>query len=119
MLANLNYGELDGQRILNADSYDLLWNPSTALDIQSEFNLFQREHFSQFTPVTHGLSWYLGEIDGHRIVFHAGRDTGFTSFILLIPDEQIGVVIASNWDQTDTPSMAGDLARLILESVDQ
>jgi CubicO group peptidase (beta-lactamase class C family) len=110
LIANLNRGELDGHRILKAKSYDLLWKPSTDLDIESEFNAFQ-QHFKQFSPVTHGINWYLGEFQGHRVVFHAGGDTGFRSFEILLPDDLIGVVIASNWDHT-----ASEIVDIILKS---
>jgi len=115
LIANLNRGELNGHRILKADSYDLLWKPSTSLDIESEFNAFQLEHFMQFSPVTHGINWYLGEFHGHFVVFHAGVDTGFRSFEILLPNELIGVVIASNWYYTDTPKLAADIVDLILK----
>lgn len=116
LIANLNHGEIDGHRILKPESCELLWTPSTKLDIQSEFNDYQREHFRYYAPITHGLFWYLGELDGHRVVFHAGGDTGFRSFEILLPDDQIGVVVASNWYETDTPKIAADLIRLVLSS---
>jgi len=119
LIANLNRGEIDGHRILKPESYKLLWTPSTKLDIQSHFNGYQRDHFRYYAPMTHGLFWYLGELDGHRVVFHAGGDTGFRSFEILLPDDQIGVVVASNWYETDTPKLAAELVRLFLSSDDK
>jgi CubicO group peptidase (beta-lactamase class C family) len=99
MLVNLNRGELRGARILRPESYDLLWEPTTdqAADGPSV-----------------GLSWFLGELQGRRTVSHGGGDTGFRSYILLMPDDGIGVVIASNWSGTDTEMLAHEIADLIL-----
>jgi CubicO group peptidase (beta-lactamase class C family) len=97
MLANLNRGELNGRRILRAESYDLLWTPTFSND-----------------DVTVGLSWFLGEHDGHRTVGHGGGDTGFRSFIVLLPDNDIGIVLASNWEGTDSGVIARGVLDLVL-----
>ena len=79
--ANLNRGELDGARILKDSTYDLLWQP---LD----------EEFPEI-----GASWFLAEHRGHRAVSHGGRDLGFRSHLVLVPDESLGIVAVSNLDR--------------------
>jgi len=81
-LANLNRGELDGQRILKASTYDVMWQPGT--DVDSGI----------------GMSWKLGKRGGLQIVSHGGRDTGFRSFILLVPEASLGIVVSTNYDRT-------------------
>ncbi|MGI9627901.1 MAG: serine hydrolase domain-containing protein [Longimicrobiales bacterium] len=99
MLVNLNRGDLGGRRILRPESYDLLWGLTT-------------------DPATDGasvgLSWFLGDYQGHRTVSHGGGDTGFRSHILLMPDDGVGVVIASNWSGTDAGSIANGIVELVL-----
>ncbi len=107
MLVNLSRGELDGRRILRAESHDLLWTPTT----EKPANTVPMPNAFQV-----GLSWGLGEHAGHRTVFHGGRDTGFRSYVLLLPDDGIGIVLASNWDQTDTRTLARGILDLILTS---
>ncbi len=99
MLVNLGRGELNGQRILPRESYDLLWQPSTD---------------NMEDGVRVGLSWFLSDYEGHPVVSHGGGDTGFRSFILLMPDDGIGVVIASNWSGTDTGALGNEIAHLVL-----
>ena len=103
MLANLNRGELNGRRILRAESYDLLWTATTGTS----------RNDSQV-----GLSWFLGEFAGHKTVSHGGGDTGFRSYILLLPDDNIGIVLASNWQRTNTGAIAHNILDLILASSD-
>jgi hypothetical protein len=69
MLANLNRGELDGRRILQASSYELLWAKTT------------KSGPDNFV----GLSWFVRDRAGHCIVYHGGGDTGFRSYIMLLP----------------------------------
>lgn len=94
MLVNLNRGELDGRRILREESYDLLWTSTTDHKI--------------------GLSWFLdAEADARRIM-HGGSDLGFCSYVVLLPDEGIGVVLASNWQETDVEEIIFGIVDLIL-----
>ena len=77
MLANLARGELDGERILETASYDVMWSSGDD------------------TPDI-GLSWWLEPFDGRPCVTHSGADTGFNSHIILLPEDGIGAVAMSN-----------------------
>jgi len=85
-LANLNRGELDGRRILQASSYDLLWTPQ--VDVPEPPNAPYK--------VKVGLSWFLLEHRGHRLVGHGGSDRGFQTFLVLAPDDGVAVVMMIN-----------------------
>jgi tetratricopeptide (TPR) repeat protein len=95
--ANLNKGVLNGNRILRTESYDLLWKNSIT--------------FTDETQI--GLSWFLGDYHGIQTVGHGGGDTGYRSNITLLPEKQIGIIIASNYDLTPMGAIrAGVLAIL-------
>jgi CubicO group peptidase (beta-lactamase class C family) len=93
MLVNLNRGELDGRRILREESFDLLWTSTT-------------DH-------TIGLSWFIHEEDGDWEILHGGSDLGFRSYIVLLPEDGIGVVLASNWQRTDAEEIIYGVVDLI------
>jgi hypothetical protein len=80
-MANMNRGELDGQRILKDSTYDIMWKPAG-------------EKWQQI-----GISWFLGKYREHRTVSHSGGDTGFVSNLMMIPDKSIAVVMMSNFDR--------------------
>lgn len=95
MLVNLNWGELDGHRILSDESYDLLWTVTTDHEI--------------------GLGWFIYEESGTWEVSHGGSDLGFRSHIMLSPDDGIGIVMASNWELTDADNeIVYDIMDLVL-----
>lgn len=66
-----------------------------------------------------GLDWFLGQYEEHRIVFHEGGDTGFRSFLLLLPHDGIGLVLASNWEQTDAGALAKGILDIVLAVVNK
>jgi len=89
--AHLNRGELDGQRILPTATYDAMWEPL------SETN------FGMFPGITshYGLGWGVGELDGHREVDHFGADEGYAALMILAPDDNLAVVMATNFFDLD------------------
>lgn len=90
--ANLNRGELDGQRILLPSAYDAMWQPLS----ETDFGLFPG------LTAHYGLGWGVGELDGHREVDHFGADEGYVALMILAPDDSIGLVLASNlFDQEE------------------
>lgn len=96
--ANLNQGELNGKRILSEKSYEVLWGPSAKVDEQSQV----------------GLSWFLGTYRGTSTVSHGGGDTGYRSHFTLLPDMDIGVILASNYDRTPIGSIRTGVLDVLL-----
>ncbi len=111
--AHLNRGEFEGARILDPTTYDAMWTRIS-------------DHHLQLGPVLtplfgdFGMSWETGEIDGHRIVQHFGSDEGYSALLLLAPDDNVALVMSSNYfDDVDfNPSAwetATEVMRMILE----
>jgi CubicO group peptidase (beta-lactamase class C family) len=82
-IANLNHGTLDGARILNEDSYDVLWRPTVD------------------SAPAQGLSWFVGKRNGYRTIEHQGGDQGFRTALVLIPELNLGIAIATNTDRAN------------------
>ena len=58
----MNRGELQGVRILEGSSYELLWTPAVRVGIRD------------YLPVDVGLSWFLSDFGGYQTVFHRRGD---------------------------------------------
>ena len=97
--ANLNRGEFEGVRILPETTYDAMWSPTskTTWDLGPIMNQ---------TAIDYGMGWMLGEIDGHRIVDHGGYDEGYGATVLLAPDDNVAVVMNSNYFDQEEFNMA-------------
>ena len=45
-----------------------------------------------------GLGFQLGEINGFKKIGHYGGDKGFRSYLMMIPEEKIGLIVLANCD---------------------
>jgi CubicO group peptidase (beta-lactamase class C family) len=84
-IANMNRGELEGRRILDASSYELLWAPAVVVGVRDG------------TPRHVGLSWFLSEYAGYETVSHGGRDIGYQTNFVMVPDAGVAVIVLSNY----------------------
>lgn len=94
-MANLHHGKYKNIQILSDSSYNLLWTNSVNLKDKPAI----------------GVSWFLNEHRGLKTVSHGGGDTGFRSFLLLVPEKNISVMVASNYELC----RPGDIAHAILD----
>jgi Beta-lactamase len=88
VIANLNRGELEGHRIVQASTHDMMWRPAHQLDGPGRGG--------QVSAV--GISWWLGVYRGTRMISHEGGDTGYRTDMVLLPDKRIAVVWMENAD---------------------
>ncbi|EKE79956.1 serine hydrolase domain-containing protein [Idiomarina xiamenensis] len=79
MLAHLNNGVLDGQRILQADTAQLMHSP-----------LFHGDE--RLSGMAYGF--YEEHINGHRLIGHGGDTMQFHSNLLLDEEQQLGIFVS-------------------------
>jgi CubicO group peptidase (beta-lactamase class C family) len=84
---NLNRGELDGRRILESSTYDVLWKPAAPTPGR-DWHI--------------GISWFLAGEGDERIVMHSGGDDGFTTHLAFMPARKAGVVMMANCDHMNS-----------------
>jgi CubicO group peptidase (beta-lactamase class C family) len=88
-ITNLNQGEFNGRQVLKPSSYDLLWKPWAEKTGEIQQNSPVQMHHV-------GLSWFLGEYRGEKVIAHSGGDTGFRTNFILLPDRKAAVVVLCN-----------------------
>jgi CubicO group peptidase (beta-lactamase class C family) len=85
-MANNNRGALQGVRILQEASYDVMWRPTVRED----------------NPV--GIAWLLEEFGPYKLYSHGGGDPGFRTEFYILPENSAAVVVmTNNWDEDITP----------------
>lgn len=94
-VANLHRGKYKDIQILSDSSYNSLWTNSVNLKAK---------------PAV-GVSWFLNEHKGLKTVSHGGSDTGFRSFLLLVPEKNISVMVACNYELC----RSSDIAHAVLD----
>lgn len=98
MMANMQHGILDGKRILLDATYDVLWKP-----------VADRAYNQQV-----GISWFIGKHRDMVTVGHGGSDTGFVSYLLMIPEKMMGVMVMINLNPAPEQDIAKGLMDLAL-----
>ena len=86
-ITSLNGGVFNGNRILSADQYPLMWTPVAPRNYPPFY-----EHA--------GLGWTLGHYEGVKTVCHGGAGFGMTTFLILLPEKKRGAVILCNEEST-------------------
>jgi CubicO group peptidase (beta-lactamase class C family) len=92
MLLMLGEGELEGKRVLSEEAAAEVWRPNIVYPMSPEAKaLFPSTHFS-----TYGLGWGLRDYRGRFIATHTGGIDGMLSQVLLVPEEELGIVVLTN-----------------------
>ncbi len=73
----------DGTRVLSPESMALMQTPVTSAGVDREV----------------GLSWFLGEIEGVRMVEHGGGTIGQISSFMFAPERQFALTLLTNADR--------------------
>lgn len=94
----LKNDSLDKRTILTSESRQILWSKSMNLSDRPEI----------------GLSWFIGEHRDRRSIWHGGRDLGYTSYLVLLPEENISVIVASNYQLSPIDWLANGTLDILL-----
>ncbi len=54
----------------------------------------------------YGLGWFIGEYSGQRLIDHGGNTLGFTSDFAFLPDADLGIIVLTNAQGTNSFSAA-------------
>ena len=97
-IINMNRGTMEGRKILEPESYDLLWKPWFPIGKKGSGEAL-------------GLSWFMGEHRSEKKVSHGGGDTGFNTYLTILPERSIAVVVLCNY----IPAPVGYLSEAALD----
>jgi CubicO group peptidase (beta-lactamase class C family) len=99
VLLQLNHGKVPGtdKQIFSEKQSRELWSPQTIVPINDPPAPLRalRTNFAAY-----GLGWFLRDYHGRKLVGHTGGVAGFVSRVMLVPEENLGVVILTNAEQS-------------------
>jgi len=93
LMAYLNRGELDGQRILSAESIAMMTNEGHILPAVKDPQNFG---YTDYDLYSRGLGWAYVEDGDDFFITHSGGGPGFATDMRLYPDRDLGMVILAN-----------------------
>jgi CubicO group peptidase (beta-lactamase class C family) len=89
VMAFLNGGELDGERILSLESVAMMTRDEYLVDVAPGPT-------SIYEGLKHGLGWWIWP-DGERVrIMHTGGGPGFAAIMQAYPVERLGIVLLGN-----------------------
>jgi CubicO group peptidase (beta-lactamase class C family) len=97
---HLNQGTLKGQRLISPSGLAECHRPQMVIQEVFPASLIS---YPELGPRSYGLGWFLRHYRGRRMVFHSGGIDGYGSFLAMLPEENIGVIILSNLDEGNSP----------------
>jgi len=68
-----------------------LWKPRTLRNVSDRDFELNRTHFKAY-----GLGWRLADVHGYKEVAHTGTLAGMKSYVVLMPELELGVVLLTN-----------------------
>ena len=88
----LNHGEMPGgNRLYSEVQGEQMWTPHIQRSVGEFEQKWGRTHFSSY-----GLGWRISDVYGYKQVSHTGSLAGFRSYVTLIPELDLGVVVLTN-----------------------
>lgn len=69
--------------MLSEESLEAMWKPQFA---------------KEGAETGYGLGFSIGKLDGHRLIGHGGAIYGFSTEIMMLPEEKLGVVVVGSKD---------------------
>lgn len=80
-----------GQTLFSAERSAEMWSMNTIKPIQPELAALTQTHFAGY-----GLGWEVRDSFGRKIVSHTGGVPGTVTWISLVPELQLGVMVFTN-----------------------
>lgn len=90
---HLNYGTFEGRRLLDSATIAEMHTPHTVIRLDSvDHRMFPSTHFFAY-----GLGWRMQDYQGRKIVQHTGSVNWMRTQVGMIPEEDIGFVVLTNY----------------------
>jgi len=99
----LGRGMYQGKKIFSESACRTMWSPHMYQTISPRAE--QREPTTHFRA--YGLGWGMYDYHGRKVLSHGGGIDGMTSRIMLVPEENLGVMVVTN---SESP-LSGTLAQ--------
>ena len=99
VIVQLNRGKIPGtdQRLFSEKDSQEMWTQQTVVPFNEETPeelKALRPHFAGY-----GMGWFLRDYKGRKLVGHSGGVAGFVTRVLMVPEENLGVVILTNAEE--------------------
>lgn len=93
-----NEGKLNGKEVVSSVLYNEAIRSQMVVNANLPTKYLPDNYFFNY-----GLGWYISSYRGHYGLGHGGNINGFSSFMLFLPADSIGVYVAVNMNNSQAP----------------
>jgi CubicO group peptidase (beta-lactamase class C family) len=104
----------EGVRVISEAQVDQLLKPVTMLPTRA----YMAEHAGTFLSA-YALGWDISTFYGQPMISHSGGVLGMTTFLVLLPHEDLGIFVSNNQMSPAPRAVANDLADQFLKGRSQ
>ncbi len=104
LLLHLNGGEHAGQSLISKENLRQMHSPQMVIRDIGQLSPGDRlGGFPEIGPSFYGLGWRLNTYRGHDMVHHSGSIDGFNTMVSFLPNDDMGIAVLTNADNTLLP----------------
>lgn len=92
MQLQLDHGKMNGQEVFSNRVQEDWWTPHNSFKVGSR----SKEMFPSKNFGAYGLGWSILDYHGRKVVRHGGGYDGMYSQVVLVPEENMGIIILTN-----------------------
>ena len=92
-----------GQQLFTAERSDEMWSMNTIIPISPLSSTMYRTHFNGYA-----LGWGVQDVLGYKKVAHTGGVLGSVTWVAMIPELQLGVLVFTNQESGMAMEAVGD-----------
>lgn len=112
MIVQMDSGRTNSEQLWNPQQTNKMWTLHTPIPVST----FYSEHLPSMHFRGYGLGWELGTLHGKKIVGHSGGYDGMISRQMLVPEEKLGIFIATNTNSSVPWALGYDALGILLEN---
>jgi len=102
---NLDRGKWNGKEIISESQYDILHNGQMLVT-----GPLAARAQPEYSAYTYGGGWFIFKYAGTKVIQHGGNIDGFSGFVWLLPEENIGMVFMCNVNGSPLPGILANYA---------
>lgn len=91
---NLNNGKVGDVQVVSEENMKEVHKPQMLMSAPLLFPFPEQDFFS------YALCWFTETYRGHKMIEHGGNINGFSALVTMIPDENLGIVTLTNFDNS-------------------
>jgi len=94
--------------------FEAALNSGKLLKPEALKQMWTRFKFTDGKESGYALGWFVGDINGHRLINHGGSLSGFRSEFTMLPDDKMTLIVLTNLNENNPSEIARGIAAIYI-----